>query len=314
MKIFATSIIAAACMSISSQASATVITGTDLTATFGPYNYRSIAVDPVTGKAYMTKGYDHQGVTAFASTSALESNTASSDLAINHYGTYLAAYNGSLYMHTGSPSSLQVSKLSATTGAVEVSKTVTGGMGSFNSAGAYPGADSFNWGGYSVLNPMSDGSKLYIVGGMAGTNKWGIATFDYQLNQEKLVSFDLRDNTAGFAFAVNGFVFFGDWYNDYHISRRVEAATGIIENVDITLAGMGPKPGYPVYMTGITYDSLHDTLYSNYYFQGNVGKATHVASQLGVSSNNVPEPSSIGLLGLGLLALAGITRRRQTRG
>jgi hypothetical protein len=195
-------------------------------------------------------------------------------------------------MHTGSPGSLQISKLSGTTGAVEATKTVTGGMGASSSAGNFPhGVDSFNWGGYSVLNPMSDGSKLFVVGGMAGSNKWGIATFDFALNQEKLVSFDLLDDTAGFAFAVDGFVYFGDSYNSHHISRRVEAATGAVQVVDVTL-DMVPS-GFGTYITGVTYDSLHDTLYTSYFFNGRMAKASNVGSQLGLERAEVPEPTSI---------------------
>lgn len=292
---------AAAGLALAPHAFAAAIIGSTLAANTGS-SFSSMAVDPVTGKAYLVKGYNRDGVATFANTANLETHTVGTNLGIGNYGTYLAAHNGALYLHTGSSASLQISKLSATTGAVQATKTVTGGMGAVN------GADTFNWGGYSAINPMSDGSSLYVVGGMANNNRWSIATFDYALNQKKSVSFDLLNGQAGYAFAINGFVFFGDSYNSHHISRRVEAATGTVTIVDFTLTGMGPA-AYP-YVTGITYDTLHDTLYTTYH-GGKVGKASNIAAQLGVQRSAVPEPGSIALFGVGLAALGGLLRRRQ---
>ncbi len=297
---FARKALAAASLVLAGHASAAVISGTTLVNDGSSYS--SMAVDPVTGKAYLVKGYIHDGVATFANTGALESHTVSGNLATDNWGTYLAAYNGSLYMRTGGLSSLQLSKISATTGAVQASTLVNGGMGTAN------GQDTFDWGGYSGVNAMSDGSKLYVVGGRANNNKWSISTFDYALNQQSTVNFDLLNGHAGYAFAINGYVFFGDSYGSTHISRRVDATTGVVQNVDFTLAGLTPAG---TYITGITYDSLHDTLYTAN-AGGMMGKAGNIAAQLGVRRAEVPEPGSVALFGLGLAAL-GLLRRRKAQ-
>jgi autoaggregation protein RapA/B/C len=262
---------------------------------FAPASYTSMAVDPVTGKVYQTTTYSGSSILAYANTNRYDSRASNGSVAVTNFGPYLAAYDGSLYLRTGGTSSTVISKVSATTGAIQKSVGVTGGMSS----------ETFNWGGWSAVNPMSDGSKLYVVGGVAANNQWSIATFDYALNQTKTVSFDLLNSTAGYAFAVNGYVFFGDGYNSAHISRRVDAATGAVQVVDFTLAGLQQNP----YITGISYDSLHDSLYvANY--GGVLSKATGIAAQLGVQRSAVPEPASMALFGLGLAALA-MARRRQ---
>lgn len=281
------------------------------------YSFSGMAVDAATGAAYQLNGigpgYTFYGGTSptsivrFADVASFDAGTGGVVVTsgVNLWGTYLAAQAGSVYGRSSAQSSYPTdaftSKISGATGAVQAGAAVAN-MGGAN------GSETFDWGGFSGVNAMNDGTHLYVVGGDATTNNWRITTFDYNLNSLNSVSFGTA--SPGWGFAINGYVFLGDDYNSTHISTRVNAATGAVDAVNFSLTGIASGM---VYLTNASYDAFNDALYVHNH-QNNPGifyKVANASTAFGVSA--VPEPEAYAMLLAGLGLLGFTARRRKNR-
>lgn len=281
-------------------------------------SYAGVAFDSATGSVYEKLTYNKLGAfTRYANAAAFESGASSGELnsSSNFYGTYIAANNGSVYGRTSSvsdsygwPNDAQTTKISGVSGASEATITVAG-MGGSN------GSDTFGWGGFSGVNVMNDGSHLYVVGGIATSNDWRIAGYDYSLNALSSASFTPVNgggsefgSAPGWGFAINGSLFLGDNHASGHISQRINAATGASSAVDFTLTGFGSN----LYITNASYDVLNDALYLHSYGGGGAYYKVSGASQAfgAPAPAVVPVPAAAWLLGPGLLGLVGVARRK----
>lgn len=275
-----------------------------------------MAVDAVTGQAHVLDGYyGLQTVTTYADAAALEAGAAASSVstADRLWGPYIAAHDGMLFGRTsgvvdsyGWPVDARTSRIDAASGST-LQTIAVAGMGGDN------GTHTFDWGGFSGVNAMSDGRHLYVLGGAASGGQWLLQRYDFALNLLSSLSFAPASASScygapnpGFAFVIAGQVFLGDDYCGGQVSMRVDANAGTVSSVDITIAGLVGSP----YVSNASYDALGDTLYLN--SSGGLYKVAGAASAFGVDlavSNDVPEPSGLALAGLAL-ALAAVQRRR----
>ncbi|MCW7539973.1 PEP-CTERM sorting domain-containing protein [Aquabacterium sp. A7-Y] len=262
-----------------------------------------VAIDPATGMVWERLWTNPQAAVAtyktYTSIEAFEAD-AYSGLRPNAlgWGTYFAARDGQLYSHASSDRALIGREVAETGTPIDVA--VVPGMGGEN------GVDSFDWGGYTAANMLSDGEHLYAVGGAAGSAgaRWQITTYDTALNPLRTVSFAAADR-PGFAFAIDGRIVFGDDYDDDHISMMVDAATGAIIPLDVTLQGqdLGGPSGWGfgstqgIYIENAFYDHVNDAVYFN--DAGTYLKLAEASQVFGIMGS-VPEPQSV------LMLLAGL--------
>lgn len=273
--------------------------------------FSGIAVDATTGEVYENNTYfGDTTITKYSSTAAYEANTASSTLNTQNalYGNYMAANDGTLYGRStssttsnGWPADAEVTAASGSTGSA-LSTTSISGMGGAN------GSETFNWGGFSGVAAMNDGSNIYVVGGDATTTDWRITTFDYGMNELNSLAVDLG-GARGYGFAINGYVFFGDSYSSGQISKRVNMLTGLVEAVDFNLV----ISNVSLYLNNITYDAFSDTLYIHNLSNNEIHKVAGAADAFNAPSiSQVPVPATLLLLSAGLIGLIGSSRKQKS--
>lgn len=274
-----------------------------------PGSFGGITVDSTTGVVYETRGYS--GTTTiyrYADTAAFEAGISDGTAAFagGLFGTYFAARDGTLYGRSGTSTGTTVS----TAGAGAPASANAAGMGGAN------GSDTFDWGGYSGVNVMNDGHRLYVVGGDATSALWRIATYDYALNLLGNVTFAFNEagscttapSNPGFGFAIEGRILLGDDYCNGGITTMVDAATGSVTAVDHQLTGFA---GSYSYLTNAFYDARSDSLYVSDLGSGSYYKLAGAAGafDIEVSAGAVPEPSALALSVLALAAAAAARRR-----
>lgn len=265
-----------------------------------------VAFDGVTGSVYELPGYgsgfSRAGNTfaVYSSIGQFEAGAASGSVSTSSdtWGTYAVANNGELYARTASvlsggwPVDSQTTAFSAVTGSAI--QTVNP-----PSLGGVNGTDSFDWGGFSAVDALSDGSRLYVVShtSSGATGNWTIDTYDFALNLLDTSQVTLAIGQPGFAFAIDGAIFFGDNYSSGHISSRVDPISGTLAAVDYTLG-----PFANTYVNDTAYSAAIDTLYllsgGDYY------KVEGAAAIF-----DVPEPATFVLLASGFAAIGWVRRR-----
>jgi hypothetical protein len=277
-----------------------------------PYYWGGVAFDSVTGDVYELPGYANgygrtgNTFTVYSSIAQFEAGTPSGSVATssNTWGTYAVANGGELYARTASafdgsgfPIDAQTTEFSAITGSA-IQTVNPPNLGGVN------GPDSFDWGGFSAVDALSDGNRLYVVSHTASgaPGDWTIDTYDFGLNLLDTSQVTLAIGQPGFAFAIDGALFFGDDYNSGHISSRVDPISGALTAVDFTL---GPFFS-GTYLSDTAYSAATDTLYL--VSAGNYYKVEDASAAFGV--NLAPEPPSIALLGFGLIAFVLSRTRR----
>lgn len=273
--------------------------------------WQSVAVDPATGKVYFRNGYfNNTAVTVYNNVSAFEAGTPSGSLNLangGYWGTYFAVKNGVLFgrdstdLVRGFPADARVSAWDTTTGNKIAGPVTIPGMGGVN------GVDTYNWGGFSGVNINQDSTGLYVAGGVLNVNTWQVTKIDQSLNV--LSTTTVSGASEGYGFVINGIYFASSNYNSNTIDIRVDLTSGVQTLVNYTLTG-GPGNQY---WQNASYDYASDTLRlgsqgSGVYMVSNASTAFNAPTT--TQGSGVPAPGALALLGLGLLGLGGIRRKR----
>lgn len=225
-------------------------------------SHNGCAVDPSTGRFYERIGYNGESsVRVFANAAAFESNSVLTTITLGgggFYGTYFTVLNGKLFGRKDS-NSTAVTRWDVATGARETELAAVPGMAGGNSG--------FNWGGYSAVNGMRDGTTLYLLDrkSVPGTN-WQANVLNPDMTLGSEVTFPVSN--AGWGMIINGYFFFADSYGGGNITTKITLATGATEAVSIQVTGLGG------YTTNAMYDEATDTVYIMDYNSASLRKIT----------------------------------------
>jgi autoaggregation protein RapA/B/C len=298
-------------MAASGQTFAGNLTMTPFSTSYSGFN--GFAVDPTTGKYYSHTGYGYgstfgysQNLSEYDTLAALQGGTPSSTTTLSGYGpwgTYMAVSNGEVYARTNTdfnawPTGTDSARWNAATGSQDATLGSIPGMAGVN------GSDTFNWGGFSGVNWMQDSTGLYVLGHNASGNGWQIDKMDSNLNLLSTVSFGTSTTSLGYAFMINGTLFASSNYFSNQIDWEVNATTGAVTPVNITLSGMGT-----LYADNAFYDPTTDKLFVHNVSDGTIYSLDGAAAAFGVQSISTPEPATLASVCLAGL-ITGLYRLR----
>ena len=173
------------------------------------------AFDAATGKYYASGYYSGNVVLdVFDNLAAFESNTVSSTLALSgvtQSSTYFEVMNGVVYRRNDG-NSISFSSFDATTGQ-RLNTNALATMGGAN------GSQTFNWGGYSGVNFMSDNADLYLFGKNTSSN-WQLNRMNTDLSVAQ--TFQFNANSLGFGFVANNHFFSGSSFGQPVINQMMD--------------------------------------------------------------------------------------------
>ena len=250
----------------------------------GGVSFSSLAVDPVTGQFYERRDFfgTTNTVYVYANVGAFAANTPLTTITLAPQafdGTYTLVHAGEIYGRTsgtGFAGTTATSTWNLITGATTSTNPGYTGMGGVNSGG--PGADVFNWGGFSGVNFMQDVTGRYVVGGVAANNNWQIEKLGAGLNSISTTIFTPSTANLGWAFVINGTLFTGASFNSNAVSDSVDVTTGAVTAVSHTLSGIGGS----FYLSNFSYDYASDTLYVYNTADGTWYAAANASVQFGI--------------------------------
>ncbi len=260
--------------------------------------FQSYAFDPSTGIYYNRQGFDGGAtVSTYSTDAALSQNAPAGSVTLQgggFYGTYFAVSDGHLFGRADSTSNL-VNEWNATTGAL----LATGTIPNF---GGQNGTDTFDWGGYSGVNWLQDSTGLYTLGHIPGGTSWSINKMDANLNIVSTQTFTAA--TLGYAFVINGELFTSSSFESNVVNQVLDLASGTVTAVSFEITNLGG-----LYLSNTAYDPIRDRLYLLNSNGTTLFSIDDASGQFHAGS--VPEPASVVLLGLGVIAMLAYERRRR---
>lgn len=262
--------------------------------------------DSATGKYYYSDTYTSNSITEYENKTDFEARTNGRTFTLQDgtKGTYFEVRNGVVHSRTDSGTNL-----TSTWDLFGTKLSTVSNAGYFGSNGY----STFNWGGYSGMNFMQDNDNLYLFG-IDNRSTGLLSRVSEDGSNSVLEQWNVSSTNSHFgaAFIINDYLFYTDSYNNSTLNYKMDLATGIIQT-GLNLNLVTPSSDY---LTNFNYVADSDTLYGHNVYGGSSFKLENASLTLGAPLQNapIPEPSILALMGLGLLGLAGINRRKQTKG